>query len=111
MEKVISFAVKFNESSFPKITYDSVGPVQMRFLRLLSGTARQSFTYTCINSVAWYDTRARNYHKSIKFLGDNDDEFSIARNKPKVALDGCRVRILMILNGGEVRTSYFNDFF
>ena len=75
-----------------QITYDSVGPIQMRFLRLLSGTARQNFTYTCINSVVWYDALSRNYQKSITFLGDNEEEFSSARNKPNVPHDGCRVR-------------------
>ncbi len=75
-----------------QITYDSVGPIQMTFLRLLSLTANQNFTYTCINSVAWYDNSARNYNKSLKLLGDNDEEFSSARNKPNVANDGCRFR-------------------
>ena len=36
-----------------QITYDSVGPVQMSFLRLLSHEAHQNVTYTCINSAAW----------------------------------------------------------
>jgi collagen type V/XI/XXIV/XXVII alpha len=74
-----------------KISYDSVGHVQMRFLRLLSESARQNFTYTCINSVAWYDERARNYQKSIRFLGDNEDEFTSTKDKPKVTHDGCRI--------------------
>ena len=74
-----------------KITYDSVGPVQMSFLRMLSLQASQNFTYTCINSVAWYDNAARSYSKSLKLLGDNDDEFSSLQNKPNVSEDGCRV--------------------
>merc|ERR1712200_178797 len=68
-----------------KVTYDSVGPVQFSFLRMLSLEARQNFTYTCINSVAWYDNVARGYSKSIKLLGDNDDEFSAVQNKPLVS--------------------------
>merc|ERR1719411_1815789 len=75
-----------------KVTYDSVGPVQFSFLRMLSLEARQNFTYTCINSVAWYDNVARGYSKSIKLLGDNDDEFSAVQNKPQVSTDGCRTR-------------------
>ena len=63
----------------------------MRFLRLLSEEANQGFTYTCINSVAWYDTQQRNYRKSLKFLGDNHDEFSATKNKPEVTHDGCKV--------------------
>ena len=74
-----------------KVTYDSVGPVQFAFLRMLSLEANQNFTYTCINSVAWYDNVDRGYSKSIKLLGDNDDEFSAAQNKPQVTNDGCRV--------------------
>merc|ERR1719481_1679254 len=32
-----------------KISYDSLGPVQLTFLRLMSTEAHQNFTYTCIN--------------------------------------------------------------
>jgi len=83
-----------------KVTYDSVGPVQFSFLRMLSLEARQNFTYTCINSVAWYDNVARGYSKSIKLLGDNDDEFSAVQNKPQVSTDGCRTR------GSESKTIF-----
>ncbi len=64
----------------------------MRFLRLLSESARQNFTYTCVNSVAWYDDRARNYKSALRFLGDNEATFSAGKNKPRVTHDGCRVR-------------------
>ena len=74
-----------------EISYDSVGSVQMTFLRLLSDEARQVFTYTCINSAAWYDNKLRNYQNSLKLLGDNDDEISASRNKPEVPHDGCKV--------------------
>ncbi len=74
-----------------QITYDSVGAVQMRFLRLLSENARQDFTYTCINSVAWYDDHARSYKSAINFRGDNEAIFSANKNKPTVTNDGCRV--------------------
>ena len=75
------------------MTYDSVGPVQLSFLRMLSLEATQNFTYTCLNSVAWYDNDNRGYEKSLKLLGDNDDEFSAMHNKPNVIEDGCRVKI------------------
>lgn len=74
-----------------KITYDSVGPIQFSILRMMSLEASQNFTYTCINSVAWYDNTGRGYSKSIKLLGDNEDEFSASNNKPEVTIDGCRV--------------------
>jgi len=83
-----------------KVTYDSVGPVQFAFLRMLSLEASQNFTYTCINSVAWYDNVARGYSKAIKLLGDNDDEFSAVQNKPQVSNDGCRTR------GSESKTIF-----
>ena len=35
------------------MTYESIGPVQMTFLRLLSEQGRQNFTYSCLNSAAW----------------------------------------------------------
>ena len=60
----------------------------MTFLRLLSEEAHQNFTYTCLNSVAWYDNNARNYDLALKLLGDNEDEFSAMRNKPSVEVDG-----------------------
>ena len=75
------------------MTYDSVGPVQLSFLRMLSLEPTQNFTYTCLNSVAWYDNDNRGYEKSLKLLGDNDDEFSAMHNKPNVIEDGCRVKI------------------
>ena len=74
-----------------QISYDSVGPVQMRFLRLLSETARQNFTYTCINSAGWYDDSLRNYKNALVFRGDNEDTFSAGKNKPEVTYDGCKV--------------------
>ena len=74
-----------------KISYDSLGPVQMTFLRLMSTEAYQNFTYTCINSAAWYDARSSNYNNAIKLLGENEDEFTAGTNKPLVLHDGCKV--------------------
>lgn len=83
-----------------KITYDSIGPVQMKFLRLLSENVSQNFTYTCLNSVAWYDNHARSYGNAITFLGDNEDHFSPSKNKPEVPYDGCKQR------GSESKTIF-----
>ena len=44
-----------------KVTYETVGVVQMTFLRLLSQKAHQNFTFTCVNSAAWYNQRTFNY--------------------------------------------------
>jgi collagen type V/XI/XXIV/XXVII alpha len=50
----------------------NVSDPQFKFLRLLSATATQEFTYDCINSVGWYDTAAANYDKAIELRGHND---------------------------------------
>lgn len=64
----------------------------MTFLRLLHSQAAQNFTYHCMNSVAWFDSRAETYSASIKFLGYNDQEFGYSTSqKPIVARDGCKV--------------------
>ena len=73
----------------------------MTFLRLLSKEAHQNMTYTCINSVAWYDNQARNYDKSVRLMGSNDDEFSAIQNKPNVENDGCKF-------GGRESKTVFN---
>merc|ERR1712154_567227 len=49
-----------------RISYDSLGPVQLTFLRLLSNEAYQNFTYTCINSAAWYDATTGSHNNAIK---------------------------------------------
>lgn len=75
-----------------KVTYETVGVVQMTFLRLLSQKAHQNFTFTCVNSAAWYNQRTFNYDQAIKLLGDNEQEFSAKGVRPNVILDGCKNR-------------------
>lgn len=77
-----------------QITYEAVGPVQMNFLRLLSQNAYQNFTYTCINSAAWYNAKADSYDMAVKFMGENSVQFSSDPSSPKVdvTVDGCKVR-------------------
>lgn len=75
-----------------RITYESVGASQMKFLRMLSETAYQNFTYTCMNSVAWFNSNTENFDMSIKFLGDNDAEMGYESHpsiKPAIIKDGC----------------------
>jgi collagen type V/XI/XXIV/XXVII alpha len=66
----------------------------MNFLRLLSEEGSQNFTYTCTNSVAWHksDDIAYNHNLSLRFLGNNGDEFSYNGTRPHVVVDGCRSR-------------------
>jgi collagen type V/XI/XXIV/XXVII alpha len=78
-----------------RISYDSLGSVQLTFLRLMSREAYQNFTYTCLNSAAWYDTTTASYSSAIRLQGDNEEEFSITNNKPNVLLDGCKVNTFL----------------
>merc|ERR1711872_533171 len=75
-----------------RISYDSLGPVQLTFLRLMSQQAYLNFTYTCLNSAAWYDVSTASYANAIKLKGENDVEFSTENNKPNILLDGCKTK-------------------
>lgn len=69
--------------------------VQLTFLKLLSAVARQSFTYSCQNSVAWLDEAAGDHGRSLRFLGTNGEELSFNQTTAasiRVPHDGCRVR-------------------
>jgi len=87
-----------------RISYDSMGPVQLTFLRLLSSQAHQNFTYTCINSAAWYDSTTGNYNNAIKLQGDNEVEFTAHENKPNVILDGCKAKRAEAKTVFEIKT-------
>lgn len=64
----------------------------MTFLRILSQGAYQNFTYTCMNSVAWFSTEENNYDNAIRFLGDNEIDLGYENSKlrPGVLMDGCK---------------------
>jgi collagen type V/XI/XXIV/XXVII alpha len=76
----------------------------MTFLKLLSQEAHQNFTYTCINSAAWYNDKTNKHDMSIKFLGENDHEFSRVKTKPHVVTDGCQSRKSKSETVFEIRT-------
>lgn len=72
---------------------NSINMVQMTFLRLLTASARQNFTYSCHQSVAWHEASSDSYDKSLRFLGANDEEMSYDNNPYITALsDGCATR-------------------
>uniref|UniRef100_A0A3B4U3V0 Fibrillar collagen NC1 domain-containing protein n=1 Tax=Seriola dumerili TaxID=41447 RepID=A0A3B4U3V0_SERDU len=72
---------------------NTINTVQMTFLKLLSSSARQNFTYICHQSVAWYDGKADNYDKALRFLGSNDEEMSYDNNPfIKPLMDGCSLK-------------------
>uniref|UniRef100_A0A4W4FTZ0 Collagen, type XI, alpha 1a n=1 Tax=Electrophorus electricus TaxID=8005 RepID=A0A4W4FTZ0_ELEEL len=71
----------------------SINSVQMTFLRLLTASARQNFTYSCHQSTGWYDATESSYDKALRFLGSNDEEISYDNNPYIKALsDTCAVR-------------------
>lgn len=70
----------------------AIDSVQMTFLKLLSSSARQNFTYICHQSVAWYNAKTDSYDKALRFLGSNDEEMSYDNNPfIKPVMDGCSV--------------------
>merc|ERR1719187_3133155 len=92
-----------------RISYDSMGPVQLTFLRLMSSQAHQNFTYTCINSAAWYDSRIGNHNSAIKLQGENEVEFTADENKPNVIVDGCKAKRAESKTVFEVRTEKLGE--
>ena len=93
------------------MSYDSLGPVQLTFLRLMSSEAYQNFTYTCLNSAAWYDTTTASYASAIRLQGDNEEEFSVTNNKPNVLLDGCKVLRMICRHAFNSIIACFEDGF
>lgn len=72
---------------------NSINSVQMTFLKLLTASARQNFTYSCHQSVGWHDATTDSYHKALRFLGSNDEEMSYDNNPYiKALVDSCSVR-------------------
>ncbi|KAK2507467.1 hypothetical protein MC885_011173 [Smutsia gigantea] len=79
--------------SYLDVEGNSINMVQMTFLKLLTASARQNFTYNCHQSAAWYDTSSGSHDKALRFLGSNDEEMSYD-NSPyiKALYDGCASR-------------------
>lgn len=84
-------------SRVPQFSYtdsDSqpLGVVQLTFLRLLSVSARQNFTYHCHRSVAWHSTTAGDHRHALRFLAANEEELSYDTSPYiKAVTDGCAV--------------------
>lgn len=88
----LSFPLSFSQLNYVDVGENTITTVQMTFLKLLSSAARQNFTYICHQSVAWYDAKADNYDKALRFLGSNDEEMSYDNNPfIKPLMDGCSV--------------------
>lgn len=66
--------------------------VQLTFLRLLSVSARQNFTYHCHRSVAWHSATSGDHQRALRFLAANEEELSYDTSPYIKALtDGCAV--------------------
>lgn len=66
--------------------------VQMNFLKLLSVTARQTFTYHCLNSAAWLNGDTGVHHLALRFRGSDGEELTHSNAHYIRALyDGCQV--------------------
>uniref|UniRef100_A0A8C3B512 Collagen, type XI, alpha 1b n=1 Tax=Cyclopterus lumpus TaxID=8103 RepID=A0A8C3B512_CYCLU len=79
--------------SYVDMAENTINTVQMTFLKLLSSSARQNFTYICHQSAAWYDAKEDNYDKALRFLGSNDEEMSYDNNPfIKPLMDGCSLK-------------------
>lgn len=76
----------------------------MSFLRLLSQEGFQNFTYSCMNSAAWYNTKTSKFDLSIKLLGENEQQFSYNSLKPTIMFDGCQSRKARSETIFEIRT-------
>lgn len=69
-----------------------LGVVQLTFLRLLSVSARQNFTYHCHRSVAWHSAASGDHQRALRFLAANEEELSYDTSPYiKAATDGCAV--------------------
>ena len=102
-----TFTVPFITNFAFQISYETVGVVQMTFLRLLSEGAYQNFTYTCMNSVAWYSNQEQNHDDAIRFMGDNEIDIGYENSKlrPNVLVDGCKTGKSKSETVFEIRTT------
>ena len=96
----------FNIAFFMSLQIEyEIDEIQLNYLQLLSNHAQQIFTFRCKNSVAWYDERARNFKKAVKFEGVNGHEFSTnSKSKKamiKVPFDGCKVITISTLQNWD----------
>lgn len=67
--------------------------VQLNFLKLLSATAKQSFTYHCLNSAAWLHSATRSHEHALRFRGSDGEELKQENTHYITALyDGCQSR-------------------
>lgn len=97
--------VFFSGLQFSYIDADgmTVPVVQLTFLKLLSATGRQTFTYVCQNSAGWYDSVSRGYQQALRFRAGNDEEMTQTKTPFIMPLyDGCQVCVTFTTTVAEV---------
>lgn len=66
--------------------------VQLTFLQLLSATAKQTFTYHCLNSAAWLHAATHGHEHALRFRGSDGEELTHENTQHMRPLyDGCQV--------------------
>lgn len=80
--------------------------VQLTFLKLLSATAKQSFTYTCQNSAGWFDSTSLSYQHAMRLRASNEEELTQSKSPfIQAVYDGCKMRTGQERTVLEVNTS------
>ncbi|MEQ2167375.1 hypothetical protein GOODEAATRI_003593 [Goodea atripinnis] len=83
---------KFQSFSYSASDGVSIHIVQLTFLKLLSATAKQTFTYHCLNSAAWLHTATYSHEHALRFRGSSGEELTHENTHYVSALyDGCQV--------------------
>uniref|UniRef100_A0A8D3BL76 Fibrillar collagen NC1 domain-containing protein n=1 Tax=Scophthalmus maximus TaxID=52904 RepID=A0A8D3BL76_SCOMX len=84
---------KFQSFSYSGSEGVPVHVVQLTFLQLLSATAKQTFTYHCLNSAAWLHTATHGHERALRFRGSDGEELTHENAHYISALyDGCQTR-------------------
>ncbi|CAM9108347.1 unnamed protein product [Bubo scandiacus] len=79
--------------SYTDAESQALGVVQLTFLRLLSVSARQNFTYRCHRSVGWHSAVSGDHRRALRFLAANEEELSYDTSPYiKAVADGCAAR-------------------
>merc|ERR1712174_83010 len=98
-----------------------VSDPQFKFLRLLSSSGKQRFTYICNNSVGWFSEITKDFSKALHLLGWNDQSLTHISNPDEfesvltVIRDDCKNgngngKVVVELDTTEVDLLPFKDY-
>ncbi|KAK1803171.1 hypothetical protein P4O66_021688, partial [Electrophorus voltai] len=82
---------KGSQFSYMDADGNPVHIVQLSFLKLLSATGRQTFTYLCQNSAGWLESATLSHTHALRFKGGNGEELT-QKNAHYIqpSYDGCQ---------------------